>query len=127
MSRRKVFTYLLGVSFVAGVAREALRKKSTKTLSHESPAISNFVGTWGFDDPLYPGSKTLKIDDQARLFINEKPVKGSLILLNQHNLIFTDHYGYELVIQPIDNNTLTLFDSADDKTYTLFSTSFNQP
>lgn len=27
MSRRKAFTYLLGVSFIAGIARETLRKK----------------------------------------------------------------------------------------------------
>lgn len=125
MSRRKAFTYLLGVSFVAGVARETLRKKNKKTRFHKTSAISRFVGTWTFDDSLYPETKTLKIDDQARLFINEKPVKGSLTLLDQKKLIFTDHYGYELIIQPIDKNSITLFDSADDKTYTLSLTSLN--
>ncbi|MFL2133586.1 DUF4828 domain-containing protein [Desemzia sp. FAM 24101] len=125
MSRRKAFTYLLGVSFVAGVARETLRKKNKKTRFHKTSAISRFAGTWTFDDSLYPETKTLKIDDQARLFINEKPVKGSLTLLDQKKLTFTDHYGYELIIQPIDKNSITLFDSADDKTYTLSLTSLN--
>lgn len=119
MGRRKVFTYLLGVSFIAGMARETLRNKNNKNLSTEIPAISNFVGTWRFDNLLYPEAKTLKIDDQACLFINGKALKGSLSLLSQHKLTFTDHYGYELVIHPVDKNTLTLFDTADDKTYTL--------
>ena len=126
MSRRKAFTYLLGISFVAGVARETLRKKNKKTLFRETSDISNFLGTWKFVDSLYPETVIPEIDDQARLFINEKPIKGSLTLLNQHKLTFTDHYGYELIVQPVDESTLTLYDTADDKTYTLVLLSSNQ-
>lgn len=127
MGRRKVFTYLLGVSFIAGMARETLRNKNKKILSTETTAVSNFVGTWRFDNLLYPESKILKIDDQTRLFINEKSIKGSVTLLNQHKLTFMDHYGYELIIQPVNETTLTLYDTADDKTYTLVLLSSNQP
>ncbi|MER2180819.1 MAG: DUF4828 domain-containing protein [Desemzia incerta] len=127
MSRRKAFTYLLGVSFIAGIARETLRKKNQKSTSVEDSLITGFVGTWSFADSLSSQNKTLIIDDQSRLFINKKPVKGSVAHLDKQKLVFIDHYGYELVFRLVNSETLTLFDSADDKKYTLTLLSDNPP
>lgn len=127
MSRRKAFTYLLGVSFIAGIARETLRKKNQKSTSVEDSLITGFVGTWSFADSLSSQNKTLIIDDQSRLFINKKPVNGSVAHLDKQKLVFIDHYGYELVFRLVNSETLTLFDSADDKKYTLTLLSNNSP
>lgn len=127
MSRRKAFTYLLGVSFIAGIARETLRKKNQKSTSVEDSLITGFVGTWSFADSLSSQNKTLIINDQSRLFINKKPVNGSVAHLDKQKLVFIDHYGYELVFRLVNNETLTLFDSADDKKYTLTLLSNNPP
>ncbi|MER1954200.1 MAG: DUF4828 domain-containing protein [Desemzia incerta] len=127
MSRRKAFTYLLGVSFIAGIARETLRKKNQKSTSVEDSLITGFVGTWSFADSLSSQNKTLIIDDQSRLFINKKPVNGSVAHLDKQKLVFIDHYGYELVFRLVNSETLTLFDSADDKKYTLTLLSDNPP
>ncbi|WHZ32122.1 DUF4828 domain-containing protein [Desemzia incerta] len=127
MSRRKAFTYLLGVSFIAGIARETLRKKNQKSTSVEDSLITGFVGIWSFADSLSSQNKTLIIDDQSRLFINKKPVNGSVAHLDEQKLVFIDHYGYKLVFRLVNNETLTLFDSADDKKYTLTLLSDNPP
>lgn len=127
MSRRKAFTYLLGVSFIAGIARKTLRKKNQKSTSVEDSLITGFVGTWSFADSLSSQNKTLIIDDQSRLFINKKPVNGSVAHLDKQKLVFIDHYGYELVFRLVNSETLTLFDSADDKKYTLTLLSDNPP
>lgn len=119
MSRLKAFTYLLGVSFIAGIARETLRKKKQPSAAAEDSLINGFVGAWSFADSLQSQNKVLTIDDQGRLSINKKAVKGSLAYLDKQKMIFVDHYGYELVIHLVDPETLTLFDSADDKKYTL--------
>ena len=119
MSRRKAFTYLLGVSFIAGIARETLRKKNQRSAYYEDSLITGFVGTWSFADSLSSQNKTLTIDDQSRLFINNKAVQGSVAHLDKQKMVFIDHYGYELVLHLENKETLTLFDSADDKKYTL--------
>lgn len=118
MNRRKVLTYLLGASFIAGLTSKTLHKKSTQSHSNKNAPLSIFVGTWSFIESKHL-NQTLTINEQGQLSIYGKPLNGRLTSINKNELVFTDHYGYELIIQQKEPETLTLYDSADEKEYTL--------
>lgn len=119
MNRRKVLTYLLGASFIAGLTSKTLHKKSTKNDPNKNCTLAIFVGKWTFPESHQSKLSVLSIDEQGQLFIDGKQLKGSVTSISKNKLIFTDHYGYELIIQMNDSESLTLYDSADEKEYTL--------
>lgn len=119
MDRRKVLTYLLGASFIAGLTSNSIRKKRGTAPPNKKSPLSSFVGTWSFAVPFHHGSRRLIIDEEGRLFVDEKHLSGTLNSVSHLKFIFTDHYGYELIFHLQENNQLHLYDSADEKEYLL--------
>lgn len=126
MNRRKVLTYLLGASFIAGLTSKKLRSKKGEAPPKQDHLLVPFVGKWTFVNPANSYAKNLVLDEEARLFIGGKPLQGSITSLQPTYFIYTDHYGYELTFQMKTNTEMLLYDSADEKEYRLVLHSPNE-
>lgn len=117
MDRRKVLSYLVGVSFIAGLVNKTFRRKKSSSPLKKNHLLSSFVGTWTFVESAH--SKQLVVDEEGQLFIDGKSLRGGLTSLHPTLFVYTDYYGYELTFQMKDNKELLLYDSADEKEYRL--------
>lgn len=119
MNRRKVLTYLLGASFIAGLTSKKLQSKKGDTPPKKKHVLAPFVGEWIFVEPTHSYAKNLVLDEEARLFIGGKLLQGSITSVQPTHFVYTDHYGYELTFQMKTNTEMLLYDSADEKEYRL--------
>lgn len=119
MNRRKVLTYLLGASFIAGLTSKTLRSKKGDTPPKQNSLLTSFIGAWSFVEPVHSYAKKLVIDEEAKLFIDGKSLQGRITSLHPTYFVYTDHYGYELTFQMKTDSEMLLFDSADEKEYRL--------
>ncbi|WP_231549470.1 DUF4828 domain-containing protein [Carnobacterium jeotgali] len=49
--------------------------------------------------------------------MNDQPILGSITSISSQQLVFTDHFGYELIAKRQANDTLSFYDDADEKNY----------
>ncbi|SFH70195.1 DUF4828 domain-containing protein [Pisciglobus halotolerans] len=119
MASHRLLKYLLSASFIAGLTRASLKYKESKTNQKNDQLLSPYLGNWHMQDPAGLFSGQLLIDAEENIVLNGKAMKGSVTALTKDQLVYTDHFGYELTFKVQDENNLTLLDSADDKTYLL--------
>ena len=116
MKINKYINYFLGFSVVAGLLGNSVSKKKN-TLS-KSPFIqdplSSFIGTWS-NQEINDKRRLLKITKDGEFLINGHPIAGSITSISHQQLVFTDHYGYELIAKRQANDTLSFYDDADEK------------
>ncbi|MER2002696.1 MAG: DUF4828 domain-containing protein, partial [Carnobacterium inhibens] len=108
MKINKYINYFLGFSVVAGLLGNSVSKKKN-TLS-KSPFIqdplSSFIGTWS-NQETNDKRRLLKITKDGEFLINGHPIAGSITSISHQQLVFTDHYGYELIAKRQANDTLS--------------------
>lgn len=118
MKINKYINYFLGFSVVAGLLGNSVsRKKNTlsKRKLIQDP-LSSFIGTWS-NQETNDKRRLLKITTEGEFLINGHPIVGSITSISHQQLVFTDHYGYELIAKRQANNTLSFYDDADEKDY----------
>ncbi len=113
----KYIHYLLGFSVIAQLLGKSVsnRKKCLAKKSSLQQPISSFVGTWSSQE--HKTRWLLKITQNGDLHINNHLIKGSLTSISDQQLVFTDHFGYKLIANRHENNTLSFYDEADEKNY----------
>ena len=114
----KYINYIFGFSIVAGLLGNSVSKKKnalSKGKIVQDPLFS-FIGTWS-NQETNDKRRLLKITKEGKFLINDLPIVGSITSISPQQLIFTDHYGYELIAKRQANNTLSFYDDADEKDY----------
>lgn len=116
MKLHRYINYLLGFSVAAGLLGKSVsKKKNTRSIPTQNP-LTLYIGTWTSQEK--DQSHTfLKITIEGKLFINDLPIDGSITSVSNQKLVFTDHFGYELIAKREANNTLAFYDDADEKDY----------
>lgn len=118
MKMNRYINYFFGFSIVAGLLGKSVSKKkndSSKSKLVQNP-LSSFIGTWS-NQETNDKRRLLKITKEGEFLINGLPIVGSITSISHQQLIFTDHYGYELIAKRQSNNTLSFYDDADEKDY----------
>ncbi|MER2173115.1 MAG: DUF4828 domain-containing protein [Carnobacterium sp.] len=118
MKMNKYINYFFGFSIVAGLLSKSVSKKknaSSKSKLVQDP-LSSFIGTWS-NQETNDKRRFLKITKEGEFLINGQLIVGSITSISHDQLIFTDHYGYELIAKRQANNTLSFYDDADEKDY----------
>ncbi|WP_148229408.1 DUF4828 domain-containing protein [Carnobacterium sp. 17-4] len=118
MKMTKYINLFLGFSVIAGLLGNSVSKKKnglSKTISMQDP-LSPFIGTWS-NQEIDEKQRLLKITNEGDFIINDQPILGSITSISKQQLVFTDHYGYELIAKRHQNNTLSFYDDADEKNY----------
>lgn len=78
--------------------------------------LAPFIGTWS-NQELDEKQRLLKITKEGNFVINDQPILGSITSISSQQLVFTDHFGYELIAKRQANDTLSFYDDADEKNY----------
>lgn len=118
MKMNKYINLFLGFSVVAGLLGNSVSKKKnglSKSISMKDPLVP-FIGTWS-NQELDEKQRLLKITKEGNFVINDQPILGSITSISSQQLVFTDHFGYELIAKRQANDTLSFYDDADEKNY----------
>lgn len=120
MNRKNLLKYILGFSVIVSISNSVLKNriKRKKSPSVEDP-LAPFVGKWIMKEPGSLAEVHLTISDDGQFYLNGHSLQGKVTLIGEDQLIFTDHYGYELVLKKVQDQSYNLYDEADDKEYEL--------
>ena len=111
---KKHWTFLVGASLLTGLAGSILWKKN-KQLPSPQELQHNYTGHWWF----------VEITSSFNVFIDGKQTHALLVELTPKRLVILDKLGYHLIIQCENGVPATLYDEADDETYTLERAIYN--
>ena len=121
---KKHWTFLVGASLLTGLAGSILWKKN-KQLPSPQELQHNYTGHWWFEDVKKATQHTLEITSSFNVFIDGKQTHALLVELTPKRLVILDKLGYHLIIQCENGVPATLYDEADDETYTLERAIYN--
>lgn len=110
--RYMLFLFPLFIGFMPFLMKRNSSKLKNPYLSKKderSPAVYN--GIWVSTD----GSSTLEIANQEAVLTNEKPFLLTFKEITDTQLFFQDQYGYDIIIEENNPNSLKLFDEAEQK------------
>lgn len=82
-----------------------------------SKTATFYAGHWTFDDEKTHKRHTLEITPNLLIQIDHKPLTGKVILLSETDLIFLDHFGYQLKITCENHQPVSIYDEAEDTEY----------
>lgn len=82
-----------------------------------SKVASYYAGNWSFNDEQTHKKHTLKITPNLLVQIDNKPLSGNVIQLTENELIFLDHFGYQLKITCQNQRPVSIYDEAEDTDY----------
>lgn len=119
----KHWTFLVGASLLTGLAGSILWKN--KQLPSPQELQHNYTGHWWFVDVKKATQHTLEITSSFNVFIDGKQTHALLVELTPKRLVILDKLGYHLIIQCENGVPATLYDEADDETYTLERAIYN--
>lgn len=114
---KKRWPILIGVS-ILGIAGSLFLKKER---DEEAPQQLStcYRGNWWYINRNKATQHTLAIFDDFSLEIDGRKVLGTLVELNRDRLVFQDQYGYHLIVSCENGRPISIYDEADDETYTL--------
>lgn len=112
-------------------AFRALLSTLTKMVNHRpsnhkqtaNPALElahAYTGDYAFLDELTHKSHQLSISPELDIKIDGRSLAGQVVGITTDQLIFLDHYGYQLIITNGDDGPATVYDEAEDTTYNIF-------
>ena len=91
------------------------QQKARATQASKTATI--YAGHWTFDDEKTHKRHTLEITPNLLIQIDHKPLTGKVILLSETELIFLDHFGYQLKITCENHQPVSIYDEAEDTEY----------
>lgn len=115
--QRKFFIKMF-ISFTLLSKLVHLIKKNREAQLKVDP-IAFFIGKWHISDPNTSTALSIQIGENREVYLNKQLMNGQLISIEKDKLVFTDHFGYELIATKLSSTTLNLFDEADEKNYQL--------
>jgi hypothetical protein len=78
-----------------------------------------YRGSFDFIDAATSKKHQLAVSAELAIAIDGKKLPGKIVGITTDALTFLDHYGYELIISCRDGFPVTIYDEAEDQTYTI--------
>lgn len=116
MQRKLIIKMLISFTIISKLVQ--IIKKNKKSHSTLDP-LTSYIGTWRINEPDITTEMSIQIEENQQIYLNKQLMNGHLISIENDKLIFTDHFGYELIVTKLSPTSLNLFDEADEKNYQL--------
>lgn len=94
-----------------------IKLKKQKAIQVALPSI--YTGTWRFTDELSKRKHYLEITPDLHILIDHRELAGQVQILTEKELVFLDGYGYQLRIDAVDGQPISVYDEADNRVYEL--------
>ncbi|MCI1284132.1 MAG: DUF4828 domain-containing protein [Lacticaseibacillus songhuajiangensis] len=89
-------------------------------ISNPAQALADlYRGSFDFIDAATSKKHQLAVSAELAIAIDGKKLPGKIVGITTDALTFLDHYGYELIISCRDGFPVTIYDEAEDQTYTI--------
>lgn len=113
----------------------AMTGRLEKEVHHKHPKAQNpaqqladlYRGSFDFVDANTNKKHQLAVSTDLAIAIDGKKLPGKIVGITTDALTFLDHYGYELIISCRDGFPITVYDEAEDQTYTIIYPELNAP
>ncbi|QIL45677.1 DUF4828 domain-containing protein [Vagococcus coleopterorum] len=96
-----------------------LKKKQTKQGPSEKIIKKQYVGRWYVFDRTKSIQHSLEIKPDFSMLLDNGHYQFTLITLTEEKLVLRDRLGYFITITCKDQQPVSLFDEAENKTYDL--------
>ncbi|WDF83473.1 DUF4828 domain-containing protein [Lacticaseibacillus pabuli] len=104
------------------------RRKPAPTTNPVNPAqrlADLYRGSFDFVDATTNKKHQLAVSADLAIAIDGKQLPGKIVGITTDALTFLDHFGYELIISCKDGFPVTIYDEAEDQTYTIIYPELN--
>ncbi|WP_196246235.1 DUF4828 domain-containing protein [Lacticaseibacillus zhaodongensis] len=99
-----------------------LEHKTHKHVATANPAqvlADLYRGSFDFVDPVTNKKHKISVSAELAIAIDGKKLDGKIVGISTNELTFLDHFGYELIISCKEGFPVTIYDEAEDQTYTI--------
>lgn len=110
--------YSAGIHSINQVSRFLTRTHHRKQQQKRQPDLSlRYAGTWAFTDPQTKQKHEMSIGRDFTIRIDRKELPGRIIGLDGEQLVFLDHYGFQLKVFANHLGPIEIYDESSDQTY----------
>ncbi|WP_125767561.1 DUF4828 domain-containing protein [Lapidilactobacillus wuchangensis] len=110
--------YSAGIHSINQVSRFLTRTHHRKQQQKRQPDLSlRYAGSWAFTDPQTKQKHEMSIGRDFTIKIDQKELPGRIIGLDGEQLVFLDHYGFQLKVFANHLGPIEIYDESSDQTY----------
>ncbi|GEK28261.1 DUF4828 domain-containing protein [Furfurilactobacillus siliginis] len=117
---------LFGVSLAAGLT-SAFTRSAKKQPDTQSSLPMLYSGTWKYSDHNDHRIHRIQINPDLTLHVDGRAEQATVESISAEELVYLDNFGYHLRIQANEQQPVSLYDEADNATYTLVSVHTTKP
>ena len=118
---RKRSLFLFGASLIAGLS-SSLGRSSKSHKQNQTLLPLLYAGTWQYKDENRNRMHCVEISQDLKLTIDQHPINAQVDVVDQHNLIYIDNFGYHITFTANERRPIQMMDEADDQVYTIINT-----
>lgn len=93
--------------------------KHSSTANPAQALADLYRGSFDFVDPVTHRNHKISVSAELAIAIDGKRLEGKIVGISTNELTFLDHFGYELIISCKEGFPVTIYDEAEDQTYTI--------
>lgn len=111
-----------GVHGVNSFGRRIQQSRFRKHQQKRQPDLAiKYAGKWRFHDTKTQHTHVMEIGQDFSIKIDHRLLPGRLIKLDENELIFLDHYGFQLKVYADYICPVEIYDEASDQTYPILN------
>lgn len=110
--------YSAGIHGINQVSRFLTQNRHRKQQQKRQPDLSlRYAGDWAFIDPKTNQKHDMSISPDFAIMIDQRELPGRIIGLDSDQLVFLDHYGFQLKVFANHNGPSEIYDESSNRTY----------
>lgn len=110
--------YSAGIHGINQVSRFLAQKRHRKQQQKRQPDLAlRYAGDWAFIDPKTNQKHDMAISPDFSIMIDHRELPGRIIGLDADQLVFLDHYGFQLKVFANHNGPSEIYDESSNRTY----------
>lgn len=112
--------FSIGTHGINKVGRFLTRSHHRKQQQKRQPDLSlRYAGNWAFVDPKTKHKHVMTIEPDLRIKIDHRILPGRIIGLDEEQLVFLDHYGFQLKVYANAHGPFEIYDESSELTYAI--------
>ena len=101
---------------ITGLASSSFKHLKAKQTLKTSVKLL-YAGSWQYYDVSRNKTHQVEIAANLDLSIDQRPITTQVELVDEHNLIYLDNFGYHITFVANESRPIKMLDEADDQAY----------